>query len=1147
MPTRTINLKMVLRRDEQGLAVRRALWTTHATVNRAVANIETMLVLCRGNAYWYRNEKDEEVQRSSVEVPGEALAMARALQQANGKPDSGTDEEVLRLLRGLYENIVPSCLLDDKGKPRKGDAQAANAWVSPLMDKESKGGLSVFDKVLSKLPDWVAAMEEKEADWQKAADAWLTSEDALRLLNAAGSPAGWVRKMRENKPWHEDFVKDQAKKKQATETGASPLTCKLSELGLLPMLPPPVQSMLKSGDVCTGVSVWDRMAMRLAVAHLLSWESWNHTTRSEHTRIQERLRREQQEAIPLNALLETLRGYERERQEQLKKVSLALDDAPYHIRSRAVRAWDLVRERWLASGDTQAKRKKILSELQTKLRGRFGDPELFNWLAATGRENLWREQKALPTLVRLNELQSLLARKREYALFTSADARIHPRWVMFEKPGGSNLRNYSLAEENKELFVKLSLLGKREDGPVEEQDFTVQLAPSGQFQEPTLAISREGAKNVLRFGAFTSAHQKFSGAPGGSEILFDRLFMENRPEATLAGGEVGPVWFKLTVDVDSQAPAEWLDAKGRTATPPEVHHFKTALCNKSKHAALLSPGLRVLSVDLGLRTFAACSVFELVKGKPTSGLCWPTGEKNLWARHERSFLLPLPGEDVSAKALAVRQATGNEVFALKRDIGRLRDLLRLGEAEQAQRKDQFDALMESLQGEEDRPSALRDLLLRGGAELKTYFMDDAEPWRNACIRLHAAAEQVLAEAVHQWRKRTRPRPENWSEWHARRDYSGGKSMWMLEYLDRIRKLLKSWSLRGRQYGQINRLDRAEQGTFAAGLLRHINNLKEDRTKSGADLIIQAARGLVPMQSGWEQKYGPCRLVLFEDLARYRFRSDRSRRENSQLMKWNHREIVREAGMQAQIYGIVCDTTAAGFSSRFHAATGAPGVRCRKLDESDFEQGQPKQHIITQLGERAPIKELSKGMMVPWEGGEFFATIDGNGKALVLHADLNAAQNLQRRFWTRCGDAYRLPCMRATVNGQEAWYPESLGVRQRGAVMQLTGGTGHCRIEVGADGIRRAVGVPQREWQRALGNAADEHDIEGEDELEEALADIEVVREEGRETFFRDPSGHFFGNDQWLPGKEFWFRVRSRVWSALTASTKGESGGDDIPY
>ena len=281
MPTRTINLKMVLGKKERTAELWRALWTTHSEINKAVERIEHVLLSCRGAAYRRLDGDGKEVAVTEREVVEQALTMARLAQKRNGREGTGSDEEILAALRLLYEQIIPSCRLDDKGTPLKGEAQAANAWVSPLMDPESKGGSSVYDKVLNPLPDWIDMKKGGRTGWEEKSELWLDTEVGKRLQSAPGSPPAWARKLRNEQPWQEAFIQDQDKKRKELKSGNAPVIKGLKEeLGLLPLISPDLRQKLKPDE--KGVSVWDRLAVRLAVAHLLSWESWNHSTKKAH-------------------------------------------------------------------------------------------------------------------------------------------------------------------------------------------------------------------------------------------------------------------------------------------------------------------------------------------------------------------------------------------------------------------------------------------------------------------------------------------------------------------------------------------------------------------------------------------------------------------------------------------------------------------------------------------------------------------------------------------------------------------------------------------------------------------------------------------------------------------------------------------------
>ncbi len=1162
MPTRTINLKLVLGKSESTLALRRALWTTHAELNVAVQQIERMLLLCRQDQYWTTDGGDEPAHVAADKCTAEALSMGRAAQKQNGSEGKGTDREVLKALRVLYEKLVPSCLVDENGSPLTGDAQASGAWVSPMMDPESEGGLSVYAKVLDPPPKWVHLKEQEEPGWKEASAAWLQSVEALPLLSATGSPPAWVRRLRNGQDWQDAFIEDQEKKRREIERGNAPVIRELKRLGLLPLVLPHFRMKLNSGG--KGVSVWDRLAMRLAIAHLLSWESWNHNTKAEHNAAAAAYNALIEEHVHLKSVFDVLREYERARHERLKEVALASDDRPFRIGSRSIRAWDQIRQDWLQKGKDAASRMEILAQLQSRLRGGFGDPDFFRWLAAEGREHLWREDDAVVPFVKINMAHLLLSRRQEFSLMTFADSRLHPRWIMYEAPGGSNLRNYALETAGEKLLLRIKLLNRNDNGGLTEEEHLCRLAPSGQLSD--LTLSRDGKKMLLQY---RSAHQDFEGEAGGAEILFDRPYIEEprRKEEQLESGRIGPVWFKLTLDVHTKAPEEWLDGRGRIQTPPEVHHFNTALSNKSKYRDKIRAGLRVLSVDLGLRSFAACSVFELVEGRPEKGLAFPAADgreendpRKLWALHERSFTLRLPGEATTTREESARREAAGQVRALRRDMRLLRRMLQLGAEDNDQERDaQLGALLEAMPAgdgvaDDDVPGFRREDYegLRD-----TSFRSTPELWMQRCQQFHAMAEKQLSQRFGEWRRATRGKSSSWQERREKRAYNGGKSVWAIEYLDSVRRLIMSWSLHGRKFGEINRLNRAEHGTVAAGLLRHINKLKEDRTKTGADLLVQAARGYLtnPDGPGWQQRFAPCRLILFEDLARYRFRVDRPRRENSQLMKWNHREISAETTMQAELYGIITETTAAGFSSRFHASSGAPGVRCRVLTAEDFADELPRPYLAAELGwmlgpsfhgnaekAREALRWVIRpGMMVPWRGGELFASFGADEKLRVIHADINAAQNLQRRFWTRCGEASRITCLAV---GEDGGYhlDHTPGARLLGALQQLENGKGEFHLTPADDGVSYVM----TRAGRKKGTKAAEGKARAEDgELDELLADMPEEAGTRRETFFRDPSGILFESNRWIPSKVFWSSTRDRIWQEMQKVSLERQSSDEL--
>ena len=1117
MPVRSINLKMLLDRGAEGEPARQKLWTTHERINSAVQQVEHYLLLMRGERY--RIDDDEFKSRESVQK--EALSLARATQKQNGKANAGDDEELLAAMQQLYIALVPSYCLDEKGKPLEGNAQSSREFAGPLMRAGSKGFQDIFEKIVDPLPEWVALREADDPGWMRQSTEWLESEQAKALFGRTGSPPAWIRRLRNKQPWEAAFVEDQ-KKKQANLAVPRLIRKMQEKLGMLPLFPPPIAAQIAGRDALTK---WDYLVLRLAVGHLLSWESWNHRTAEEHRRVEQTLTSLQQRLAERAPEVEGFREYESARHAELNRIALA-SDRPFRINQRMLRGWERVHEAW-GKTDSAAGRIDVLAKLQTQMSGRFGDPDLYRWLAQDGRESLWQNRDFLQLFAKCNDVEQLLERTKSSALYTPPDARLHPKWLNYEPQGGSNLYRYTLSEAGGDLQLELPVLAIDNKG-LAETNVAIPLVPSKQFAAPQITTDKK-----QQHARFSVAHQSMSAVLKASDVILDRRHLENRSTEQIEQGDVGSIWFKLVLDVDSQAPADWLDGRGRVATPPTVHHFRSALSSTSKHHEALEPGLRVLSVDLGMRTFASCAVFELVSEQPADGTCFLADEvKQLWAKHERSFLLALPGERISPKAREARFAAEQELRMLRGSVWDLKNLLRLTAKDEPQerRAGVSDLLVNLREAGEDGISIDMEVKI---AELSLLADAPTEEWHDHVRTVYQKMEQRLSETLSAWRRRTRPRTDSG------REYGAGKSDWAIQYLTNVRNLLRGWSLHGRQYGQINRADREKQGVFAASLLDHINHLKEDRIKAGTDLIIQAARGYQPVKpKGWVKRHESCRLILFEDLARYRFRTDRPRRENAQLMRWSHREIIREAEMQGEIYGMVVETTGAGFSSRYHGASGAAGCRTRTLTEQDLANTGWFKQALKRVSQRFSLdaSKLAPGMRIPWEGGSDFTTLGDQGHALTVHADLNAAQSLQRRFWNRHGEAYRISAVEVRVDEREMWYPDRDSKRILGAIGAALGNNGYARLVPADDGDGFVLeGISRPAWRKAVGSSVAE-DSAGSDEvaeqLQEILGDETVERGSQKRVFFRDPSGYVLRSDRWYESRVFWGQATERIVSGL---------------
>ena len=228
----------------------------------------------------------------------------------------------------------------------------------------------------------------------------------------------------------------------------------------------------------------------------------------------------------------------------------------------------------------------------------------------------------------------------------------------------------------------------------------------------------------------------------------------------------------------------------------------------------------------------------------------------------------------------------------------------------------------------------------------------------------------------------------------------------------------------------------------------------------------------------------------------------------------------------QLYGIKVADTGAAFSSRYFAVNSAPGVRATIVRQQDL--GNP--FFLESVAKEIPqVKsaELKAGELVVRNGGEEFLTLK-KGKLRRVQADVNAAQNLQRRLWTRHSEAIRLVTKMVTIDGVEYWMPSTFGERVKGAI----GGTGYL-VPTGHES-------GSCEWQsltparfNKLSNGKEEA-LFDDDELaglaEEALEKSGQVR-----VFFRDPSGEILPAKLWYPAISFWSITRQKIITALKSA------------
>ncbi|GAB4315514.1 MAG: hypothetical protein Kow0059_07620 [Candidatus Sumerlaeia bacterium] len=1190
MATRSIKLKLVVGGDsDEAFRLRRAIWTTHRIFNDGVRYYMQWLMRMR-----QRPITDEDAPKEDI------LVLAREAQRANGAPDCpGSDDEIRALLKNLYEAIVPSSV------DKKGDAnQISRKYHSILVDPTSEGGLG--KSKTGRRPRWMSLPDGPE-------------KEALR----------------------EEY---EAKKKE--DLKASPLI-RLKELRVLPLFPAfnrtrPAWIATSGKQQKSALTRGDRDMFQQAVERLMSWESWTRRVEAERRKKQLKLDELEQDVVQtIPEAHKRLREYEADRQARLGRDAF-LPDQPFRINERMIRGWEDLQDRWLKlppSDRSEDRLKKIIADLQTERRGRFGDAsDFFPWLARPENHFLWDgtvAKTAIRQHVIFNEAKRSFECAKEFANYTPPDALEHPLWARSGHSGDRNIHQYHIHERDGKLKAKIRLYFEDDEGRVFEKDVEFDVKPSAQWNSPQRgdtppirivpfdqvpAEFRSGQKNEpdctwIRF-TDPGTNQVLYGTLGGARLQLERSDFrlgsdlsadKMLREMAFASGQSFPrVYLNVSVSLPDPPgiPAHLVFKRTRKAETDPLTAVDYLLKEDGKKACLeeldlggrtIAEGLRVMAVDLGVRQLAACSVFELTRAMTPGKVRIPVaGADGLFMEHRRSFLLKLPGEEDTPEVRNMREHIREQRLVLRAAINRLKQLLSLGRLDDPiKKREEFDALRGSDQRTAPERRRRVDQILDPSLlqHLDTLIKDKPNDprWPDEVLKVHRMWEAALGAEIHKWRRETRGAGRKGTL----RGY-GGLSLWHIEELENARKLLNAWSCHSREYetdesgayktredGQrIPKVVRPKkrfglkpgetpQGQdIDARLLAHINRLKEDRLKVGADMIVMAALGYEYADSriGWVQKHAPCQMVLFEDLSRYRFKTDRPRSENRQLMKWAHREIPRTVAMQGEIFGLTIGTVAAEFSSRFRASSKhpTPGIRCRRVTDDDLKT-QWFCDIIKQLNARAGRPENTmprQGDLIPWEGGEWFCTLNADGSLYRIHADLNAAQNLMRRFWRRYADTFRLRCRQVRLkDGTLCWVPEKLAIRLPRAL----------KYDFGQEAVRlipwdpgdpeqgcRLEPIPMKDYRKIMGSKP-----AGKPEGETEHDDVESAHEELAElrgdflTFFRDPSGIVVpkrnGQDLWLPAKVFWGRVNRRIAAKLQAvagqsiEEDTEDTEDELPF
>jgi hypothetical protein len=1126
---RSFKLKLIVPRDnsEASLKKRKGLGYTHCRINDVVRQYEQQALEMRQDDVILRGETDgEEFFRPGEEWAGD---LRRRLEEKGIFVDG--ESKTLDDVKCLYRRFVKSY---DKAK--SGKAQDSRGVHSLLCDKSSRADQCRVE-ILKKLK-WLVEEDEPPVDWKERLAAQIDEDPSL--TKPPHRPPTWINEYNEYKKegkkedkekWMKSLL-DYVRSKKKEEGDPNDPVSRLRETGVLPIWDPIIKT--KGASALTG---YERMAFSHSVGHLLSWESGRHNAVSGKKKIKKKLKDLQRQAKSMKTEIAHLKDFEKNREEHLKKVALWSEESSYHLTKGDTRGWKKLRE-WLKENEdsSEEKRKERLVEMQSEDPRKYGSPEVMEWLAEKDQQFLASCNNGDPVslLVAINELERKYEKRRELPLFTFTDAISSPRFVGFEKPESSSISRFDIREVGNKKQAVLPLLVKSDDGNEVVEKMYFEIAPSKQMRE--LKVTKEGKKTYLTFVSQDTL-DLVKAELCGSNLLFSRDKLKSKDD--LLNGQLGDVYLKISISYpdDKKLYQSRFDAAG---------YLMKASGNRDKEQRppSVTKGLRIMGVDAGIRS-QAISVIELVDQVQETQF----GKVDEFSiMHQRSALLTLPGERPDKKEIERRREARDTWYRAFSLVGLLANVRRLAdETDSKKRKKINKELIERFKSMEglDRDFVERFESMEGlGLEKLNPYDEGHQEWVERIVPIYEIFENFVGKVVSEVLNELKG-PSGKERSFAR---LGGKSMWQLEQLEKMRKLVLKWDRHSKPGVPIRRFDRSKQGTVAKKLLNEINSLKEDRVKTTADGDVQAARGRVYIDGRWVQRHEPADIMVLEDLSRYLFKTDRPAHENSQLMRWTHRAIEKVIKQQARDAGIVVVTTSAAFSSRFDSVTGAPGVRCMVVSKRHIEilkketEGEWLRKKLIKKGlKEDEIEKLVPGALVPMDGGEIFVTLDKYGHICQRHADINAAQNVVLWFVRGHDRQFRLVAWSFKVDDGSLFVNRDVGQRLKSLLGGLAvvlhplddSSTRFTTVSYEDDeALEQALGVKvkgmYKEEERTCGE--DEED----DDIEELLDDTKPSNDD-RKVFFRDVSGVFFSKNEWITHDRFWGYTSQRILKALRDS------------
>lgn len=861
------------------------------------------------------------------------------------------------------------------------------------------------------------------------------------------------------------------------------------------------------------------------------------------------------------------------------------EQSEYTISSRALLAYDIVREQWLSAEQTGKADESTLRSIVRKVQGQggsFGAGVLFEALCAPLYHPIWHPwqdpaKKPLPRssdvvkdFAHVQALREEIEKYSQPVNITAAEPTYSPRQLSF-----SDIGNFGPGHKGCEFIpgckggMRLRVAIRNTKGHLTATSIKIRYS-SPRFERDELGVDSAqwlGSSSVSWLQPMMKALDIDVAAP---HLKKDPAVSLQISSSSHSHQPICHLNFPVTLDLESLQQqlgkaARW---KGQLsgAADEKLHlHWPATIKNTSsawwRNPQIRQQGFTVLGVDLGMRYAGAWSLNHIQleptlttpKGSVLQGRYVGSAEGESWfgyCRKQGIFRLDGEGKlsshlvsrrpDYNGPQLAdgVDQPTADDMDLVRRVylraqipmpscIGEDKNVLQWGNqalkvlGRLISRCRRYQSLYYKLKSDEKNPAVLQELLdyFDHNETTRAFIPGMPEQIRAANISevgfmlmeailvLRADLPRVATDVANL----ILPRKHGQWKWvaascpghvcagalelergvhhiHRHVHHRGGLSVARLSQLEELRSKLQSlnrvlWNTPGEEVPFGSNLRGLPVSDPCPALLTKIEKVREQRVNQIAHEITAQALGVRLVKSrshkntnGMDILHGeyeripgrqPVDFVVLENLSAYRTTLDKTRAENTSLMRWAHRHIVAKVKqLLEEVFGIPVLFTHSAYTSKFDSLTSMPGFRAETLGAAQLRKTQSSADAATQQEARLyaaildslpkdyPLQSLK--LLAPKDGGEYFVSRYGD-QIRVRNADMNAACNIAWRGIAAPESLALLHRVRA-VSKKGKLQPKADNLREK-ALKTTTSFQPLGKTE-GADGIHSLFVLPQ---------------------------------------------------------------------------------------